>query len=485
MEGTSSVVLKGQWRRNVYIIDLNAIPTNSFTFMKATVDDPCLWHKRFAHISSTTLNKLKRWNLVEGLPSIKFDQETLCDSCARCKHVRFSFKPKRVVSTKEPLELVHMDLCGPIKVRSRGGSKYVFVLVDDYSRENGVQHNLSAPRTPQQNGVVERMNRALEDMAHTMLLCSRLPRNFWAEGLDLGGTMLGPQSFKEDELSSDDNMPPVSKKWRYKDSHPMETILGSLNEGVRTHRKLNNFCSFYYFLSTIEPTNIREALAELDWIIEIQEELQQSLSGETPGFLDSQFQKHVYKLDKALYGLKQASRAWNDRLSKFLLESDLKGGSVDKTLFLKSEGSDLLVIQIYVDDIIFGSSHNRLCKYFLELMTSEFEMSMMGELKFFLELQIQQTSEGIMIHQQKYIKELLRKFGMENSHSMPTPMPTEKKLRLDEDDYASCSLDRKSTSGIATFVGPCIITWGSNKQNSVALSTAQAEYIAVGLIRAT
>ncbi|XP_074318518.1 uncharacterized protein LOC141655331 [Silene latifolia] len=134
IEGTSNVILEGQRKRNVYMIDLNAIPTNSFTCMKVTLDDPCLWHKKFAHISSTILNKLKRWDLVEGLPAIKFDQESLCDSCARCKHVRSSFKPKRVISTSNPLELVHMDLCGPMKVRSRGGSRYIFVLVDDYSR---------------------------------------------------------------------------------------------------------------------------------------------------------------------------------------------------------------------------------------------------------------------------------------------------------------------------------------------------------------
>ena len=117
-----------------------------------------------------------------------------------------------------------------------------------------------------------------------------------------------------------------------------------------------------------------------------------------PGFEDPTFPNHIFKLYKALYGLKQAPRAWYERLSKFILENDFKRGNIDKTLFLKSKGTHLLVVQIYVDDIIFGATNPSLCKYFSELMSGEFEMSMMGELNFFLGLQIKQTKEGTMIH---------------------------------------------------------------------------------------
>ena len=104
------------------------------------------------------------------------------------------------------------------------------------------------------------------------------------------------------------------------------------------------------------------------------------------------------------------------------MDNDFKRGTVDKTLFLRSKGKDLLVVQIYVDDIIFGATNQSLCDEFSELMKSEFEMSMMGELSFFLGLQIKQTSEGILIHQQKYVKELLKKFNMEDSKTHDTPM---------------------------------------------------------------
>ena len=107
-----------------------------------------------------------------------------------------------------------------------------------------------------------------------------------------------------------------------------------------------------------------------------------------PGFENKEFSNHVFKLDKALYGLKQAPRAWYERLSNFLLENSFRRGKVDNTLFLKSKGEHLLIVQVYVDDIIFGATHNDLCEEFSKMMRSEFEMSMMGELKFFLGLQI-------------------------------------------------------------------------------------------------
>ena len=106
-------------------------------------------------------------------------------------------------------------------------------------------------------------------------------------------------------------------------------------------------------------------------------------------------------------------------------------GNVDLTLFTKCENKDILLVQIYVDDIIFGSTKPSLCKEFSELMTKEFEMSLMGELKFFLGLQIIQVSEGIFINQSKYIKELLKKYQMENMKLINAPMGTSTNLDAD------------------------------------------------------
>ncbi|GJZ52093.1 retrovirus-related pol polyprotein from transposon TNT 1-94 [Tanacetum coccineum] len=109
------------------------------------------------------------------------------------------------------------------------------------------------------------------------------------------------------------------------------------------------------------------------------------------GFVDSYHPDKVYHLKKALYGLKQAPRAWYDELSKFLVSKGFSKGSIDPTLFITKHGEDILLVQIYVDDIIFGSTNPKLSKRFEKLMHSKFEMSMMGELKFFLGIQIHQS----------------------------------------------------------------------------------------------
>jgi len=179
------------------------------------------------------LNKLVSKDLVVGLPSIKFNDGKVCDACARGKQVRNSFKLKNYVNTNRPLEMLHMDLCGPMRITSRGGKRHVVVVVDDYYRftwtlflaskdetfkkilvflkraekrvghsliclrsnhgkefenssfinfcnEHGLDYNFSAPRTPQQNRMVERKNQTLEDMIRTMLIAGGLPRQFWA-----------------------------------------------------------------------------------------------------------------------------------------------------------------------------------------------------------------------------------------------------------------------------------------------------------------
>ncbi|GJV94616.1 retrovirus-related pol polyprotein from transposon TNT 1-94 [Tanacetum coccineum] len=132
------------------------------------------------------------------------------------------------------------------------------------------------------------------------------------------------------------------------------------------------------------------------------------------GFIDFEKLDHVYKLKKALYGLKQAPKAWYDRLKAFLIKHEYKIGMVDNTLFTKKKSSNLIIVQIYVDDIIFGSTCQDMCDEFAKIMHDEFEMSMMGELNFFLGLQIKQMEDGIFFNQSNVHKEMLKKFGLED-----------------------------------------------------------------------
>ena len=153
-----------------------------------------------------------------------------------------------------------------------------------------------------------------------------------------------------------------------------------------------------------------------------------------PGFVDPRFSNHVYRLDKALYGLKQAPRAWYETLAQFLLESGFTRGTIDKTMFYINNGNDLLLVQIYVDDIIFGSANDKLCQKFSKLMQSRYQMSMMGELSYFLGLQLKQNDDGIFINQSKYTKNLLKKFNMLDYSSASTPMATATKLDQHQGD---------------------------------------------------
>ncbi|GKA50253.1 retrovirus-related pol polyprotein from transposon TNT 1-94, partial [Tanacetum coccineum] len=320
-------------------------------------------------------------------------------------------------------------------------------------------------------------------------------------------------------------------------------------------------CMFTLTVNTAEPKNIKEAMADSAWIEAMQEELHQFdrlqvwelidkpfgkniiklkwlwknkndedqtmdvkmafLNGplkeevyvaQPDGFVDPAHPEKVYRLRKALYGLKQAPRAWYDELSKFLINKGFTKGTIDPTLFTIKYGEDILLVQIYVDDIIFGSINPKFSKRFEKLMHSRFEMSLMGEMKFFLGLQIHQSPRGIFINQAKYTLKILKKHGMEKGQSIGTPMATKPKLDADlsgepvdqtdyrstinmglwypkgsgfeltafsDADHAGCVDTRKSTSGGIQFLGDKLVSWMSKKQDCTVMSSAKAEYVAL------
>jgi len=163
------------------------------------------------------------------------------------------------------------------------------------------------------------------------------------------------------------------------------------------------------------------------------------------GFEDHKHPNQVFKLKKALYGLKQAPRQWYKRLSSFLLSHSYERGKTYKTLFIKKACSDIILVQVYVDDIIFGSTNENMCKQFVAVMQGEFEMSMMGELNYFLGLQIKQLNHETFLSQTKYCKELLKKFNMERCKESVTPMTTN--CYLDSDDKGA-SVDQTKFKGL-------------------------------------
>ncbi|GJU24776.1 putative ribonuclease H-like domain-containing protein [Tanacetum coccineum] len=245
-------------------------------------------------------------------------------------------------------------------------------------------------------------------------------------------------------------------------------MVSYINKQRRTNHKDYQNCLFACFLSQIEPKKVIQALADPSWVEAMQEELLQFrlqkvwalvdlpngkrairtkwvfrnkkddrgivvrnkqdwlhkmdvksafLYGtikeevyvcQPPGFEDPQFLNKVYKVEKALYGLHQAPKAWYETLSTYLLENRFRRGIIDKTLFIKKDKGDILIVQVYVDDIIFGYIKKSLCTEFEGLMHKKFQMSSMGELTLFLGLQVMQRDDGIFISQDKYVADILK-----------------------------------------------------------------------------
>ncbi|GJR64237.1 retrovirus-related pol polyprotein from transposon TNT 1-94, partial [Tanacetum coccineum] len=883
-------ILKGSRSTNLYTISIDEMMKSSpiCLLSKASKSKSWLWHRRLNHLNFGTINDLARKDLVRGLPRLKFEKDHLCSACQLGKSKKFSHKPKSENTNMEVLHTLHMDLCGPMRVQSIKGKKYILVIVDDYSRftwvkflrskdetpefvtnflkqiqvglnktvrfirtDNGTEfinqvmseyyegvgifHQKSVPRTPQQNRVVERRNRTLVEAARTMMIFLKAPMFLWAEAIatacytqnrslihtrhnktpyelvhdkkpdltffrvfgalcyptndsenlgkfqakaDIGifvgyapsrkgyriynkrtrrlmetihvtfdemhqsmapgrwllpvpsateinaqvvppGTSLSTtiaqdapstsassstsdmhhpvrhQEIAEEPTHEDPpinhdvlhpshnlvtgdpgsaqsssgnvnsaepnqvNYPPDHFR-RWTKDHPLDNIIGNPSRPVSTRKQLAYdalWCCFHTELSKVEPKNFKMAVIEdywfqamqdeihefdrlevwelvprpiyvmviaLKWIYKVkldeygdvlknkarlvakgyrQEEgidfeesfapvarieairifianaatknmiiyqmdvktaflngdLQEEVFVSQPeGFEDQENPTHVYRLKKALYGLKQAPRAWYDTLSKFLLANNFFKGAVDPTLFTRKSGKHILLVQIYVDDIIFASTDHNACHIFSKEMNSKFQMSMMGQMSFFLGLQVSQSPRGIFINQAKYALETLKKYGMDLSDPVDTPMVD--RLKLDEDlmgipvdqtrfrgmvgslmyltasrpdlvfavcmcaryqakptkkhfeaikrvfrylkgtinmglwypkdnamsltayadaDHAGCQDSRRSTSGSAQFLGDRLVSWSSKKQRSTAISTTEAEYIAM------
>nr|GEY81099.1 hypothetical protein [Tanacetum cinerariifolium] len=169
---------------------------------KATPSQAWLWHRRLSHLNFDTINLLSKNDIVIGLPKLKFVKDHLCSSCELGKAKRNPFQTKTTPSSKKRLQLLHMDLCGPMRVESINGKKYVLVIVDDYSRYTWIhflrskdetpevlidflriQHQTSVARTPEQNDIVKRQNCTLVEAARTMLSAAKVSLFFWAEAI--------------------------------------------------------------------------------------------------------------------------------------------------------------------------------------------------------------------------------------------------------------------------------------------------------------
>nr|GEY38605.1 retrovirus-related Pol polyprotein from transposon TNT 1-94 [Tanacetum cinerariifolium] len=589
--------------RGTYLYSITLHDTSSpnpiCLMANATSSQAWLWHRRLSHLNFDTINLLSKNDIVIGLSKVKFFKDHLCSSCELGKAKRKSFHTKTTPSSKRQLQLLHMDLCGPMWVESINGKKYVLVIIDDYSRytwthflrddenldkkkkkdnecvfvgystqsrayivfnkrtrvivktihvkfdelpqmaSDHVSSNLvpQCQRTPLEHVCLSPSTQCQENFPHaaeTVMTSNELDFLFspmFNEILNGSSQVMSkssavttadiPDQCQQQHITPLNTQTTPATTCQDPSQAPTVTSTENINQAemiaenaqVENDEFINIFCTpvqdrgetssrhvdstrrqlesdgemcmFALTVSRTEPKNIKEAMADSAWIESMQKELHQfdrldvwklvdkplctnvinikwlwknkrekentiirnkshlvakgyaqkegvdfeesfapvaRLEAEEvyvnqpDGFVDPYHPNKVYRLKKALYGLKQAPRAWHDELSIFLVSKGFSKCSIDPTLFITKHGEDILLVQIYVDDIIFGSTNSKLSK--------RFEMSMMGELKFFLGIQINQSPRGIFINQAKYTQEILKKHGMTSCDSIGTPMST-------------------------------------------------------------
>ncbi|KAI3819668.1 hypothetical protein L1987_13514 [Smallanthus sonchifolius] len=568
------ILLRTPRRNNTYIVDMNDPETKASMaclLSKASDSESLLWHHRLGHVNFKNINRLVKKDLVRGFPSKEFNFSEKCMACAKGKHHKKSHKSKAVNSISVPLQLLHMDLFGPVGVKSISKNSYFLVVTDDFSTYSWVNFLATKDDTAE---VLKSLILKIEKICKRLVISIRSDNGIefknhesyyvdWHEA-NTTNTRTGPDWFydadiilnnfippappapepspsakpsfipsiqAEDEFmpfstritpivddpmsfsvnstvtsyhseaadtapvntsgdvisgttatvnsnidqdltndpsvgsdsdSENDNNGPVipdeyltnlraqvevayGPSFKTLSNHPLENVIGPITEGVRTrsYSTLYNTTLCACFLSQYVPNNISMALKDSSWINAMQEELAQFrklkvwdlvdlpknkypigtrwvfrnktdernvviknkarlvyqmdvksafLYGKVkeevyvcqpPGFEDPDYPSQVYKLDKPLYGLHQAPRAWYDTLLTYLLQNDFERGKTDMTLFKKKIGKDIIIVHIYVDDIIFGPTNEKLCRDFEDVMKANFEMSKMDMLKKF------------------------------------------------------------------------------------------------------
>nr|GEY62839.1 hypothetical protein [Tanacetum cinerariifolium] len=466
LKDDTNVLLRTPRQHNMYFIDLNNIVLHkdlTCLVAKASADECMLWHMRLGHLNFKTMNKLGRHNLVKCLPSKCFENDHTCVACLKGKQHKASCKTKLVHSVTKPLHTLHMDLFGPTFVSSLNHKWYCLVVIDDFSRFTWTFFLKTKDET------------------------SGILKNF----------------ITEIENLKDLKVRPIRTKWVLKNKKDERGILirNKARLVAQGHTQEEGIDYEEVFAPVARIKAIRLFLAYA------------SFMGFTVYQMDVKSAFLYGTIDEEVY----APKAWYGTLSKYLLTHGFQRGTIDQTLFIRKHRGDILLVQVYVDDIIFGSSNPLLCREFEALMHEKFQMSAMGELNFFLGLQVLQKEDGIFLLQDKYVGDILKKFGYSDvrpdimfavcacARHQVTPKechlhavkrifrylkghpklglwyPKESPFDLvaySDSDYGGAFQDKKSTTGGCQFLGRRLISWQCKKQTIVATSTTEAEYVA-------
>ncbi|GJW70585.1 putative ribonuclease H-like domain-containing protein [Tanacetum coccineum] len=546
MPDENQVLLKVPRQHNMYTFDMkNVVSSKAYTCLlaKASSDEAKLWHRRLGHLNFKNLNKLVKDNLVRGLPSKSFKNDHTCVACQKGKQHKASCKAKIDRYVTHPLHTLHMDLFGPTSVRSINHASYCLVITDDYSRfcwvfflakkdetsdilktfirqienqlnqkvkiirsdngtefknrvmlefcgEKGIKQEFSNARTPQQNGVAERMNRTLIEAARTMLADSHLPTTFWVHQQPeqfnnclqtFNRKNLDALSKKHLDIYRKQHLPVLLLRGPFSDADEdeMPEISDCLINQLKLHTstpknqsKRSTTLSYCLLLSQFEPRKVIlrkplkngiwvKAMAERTFAVQASTKNKKDERGvvvrnkarlvvsrhrKRSGIdIDEVFAPLRYSRNLTLVNVKAAITPMETKLP---LTKDEEAFDVDVHLYRSMIGS-LMYLTASRPDIMYA-----VC------VCSRFQVT-------------PKTSHLNAV--KRIFKYLKGKPNLGLWYPRESPFDLE---AFSDSDYGGSNLDRKSTTGGCQFLGQRLISWQCKKQTIVATSTTEAEYVA-------
>nr|GEU65480.1 uncharacterized mitochondrial protein AtMg00810-like [Tanacetum cinerariifolium] len=478
----NQVLLMVQRENNMYNVNLkNIVPSGDLTclFAKATIDESNLWHRRLGHINFKTINKLVKGNLVRGLPIKVFENDHTCVACKKGKQHRASctgptwlFDIDSLTRTMnyQPVTAGNQsyfgagfhDTCAAEKAGEEVNQTYVLFSVwsasstnpqnnDDDATLDGKEHDFDVKKSESvvilfssSNAQTKKQDdkTKIEDKGKSHVESFTRYIDLNAEFKDCS------ENSKNKVNASGSSVPTVGQNSlnntnTFSVAGPSISVAGPSNTAVSLTYGKSSFIDTSQLpndpdmpdqsYSNNKNSQRSSCITIIGDLSSTTQTRSMTIAVKDQGFEDPDYPDKVYKVVKALYGLHQAPRAWYETLATYLLENGFHRGTIDQALFIKKQKGDILLVQIYVDDIIFGATNKDLCRSFEKLMKDKFQMSSMGELTFFLGLQVKQKKDGIFISQDKYVAEILRKFGLTEEKSASTPIDTEKPVLKDPD----------------------------------------------------
>ncbi|GKE36066.1 retrovirus-related pol polyprotein from transposon TNT 1-94, partial [Tanacetum coccineum] len=464
---------------------------------------------RYGHLNFGDLKLLSSKGMVKGLDQIDHPNQ-VCEGCLLGKHARSLFPKEATSRAKEPLQIIHTDLCGPITPPSNGKNLYFMLFIDDYSRkawvyflkeksqafeafkkfkamvekekglniksmrsdrggkflskefkkfceDNGIQRFLTTLYSPQQNGVVERKNITILNMVQSMLKSKKMPKEFLAEAVNCAVVMSRDVEFEEEgswdwsieeherydflPITDEDERGELvfehaikSKKWRQAMEEQIKSIekndmweLTTFQKAKRllelsgyTRQDLWQKVTSRSMVSTTKRWKIHQIDVKSAFLNGL---LEEEVYVEQPkGYVAKGQEGKVLKLKKALYGQKQAPRAWNTRIDKYFQGHGLAKCLSEYALYMKFEYKSILLACLYVDDLIFTRNSQSMIDKLKNSMMREFEMTYIGLMSYYQGIEVKQMDDGIFIYQERYAKEILKRFGMDKCNPVGSPL---------------------------------------------------------------